>query len=292
MLLSGCSEAIRMSAGRRSRTKRSAPSSVEQPPSVRRNAKSSMTFSTLAQCAFVKSWCPAPRSTSCPPICPRKAVEEVLEAPHSRYPVIGRSADDVIGFVHIRDLLHPAISGATTPIADLVRPVVTLPDSVPILRALSELRRTANHLAVVLDEYGGSAGIVTLENLVERLVGEISDEYDIPEPASDTPSDIDGLTALDEFADQTGYMLPQGPYTTVAGFFMAQLEEVPNVGDRIVVDVEEASDDGPRRVRLEFWVTEMDGRRAARFAIRQPAHNQPNEPTPDPETPQGDDHTG
>ena len=222
-----------------------------------------------------------------------KAVEEVLEAPHSRYPVIGRSADDVIGFVHIRDLLHPAISGATTPIADLVRPVVTLPDSVPVLRALSELQRTANHLAVVLDEYGGTAGIVTLENLVERLVGEISDEYDIPEPASaDTPSDIDGLTTLDEFADQTGYKLPQGPYTTVAGLFMAQLEEVPNVGDRIVVDVEEASDDGPRRVRLEFWVTEMDGRRAARFAIRRLDHNQSNEPTPDPETPQGDDHTG
>src|SRR5215216_3485876 len=178
----------------------------------------------------------------------KKAVEEVLEAPHSRYPVIGRSADDVIGIVHIRDLLHPAVSGATIPVADLARPVVRLPDSVPVLRVLSELRRTANHLAVVLDEYGGTAVIVTLENLVERLVGEISDEYDAPEPASaGTPSDIDGLTTLDEFADQTGYKLPQGPYTTVAGFFMAQLEEVPNVGDRIVVDVEEASDDGPRR---------------------------------------------
>ena len=222
-----------------------------------------------------------------------KAVEEVLEAPHSRYPVIRRSADDVIGFVHIRDLLHPAVSGATIPVADLVRPVVTLPDSVPVLHALSELRRTANHLAVVLDEYGGTAGIVTLENLVERLVGEISDEYDAPEPASaGTPSGIDGLTNLDEFADQTGYMLPDGPYTTVAGFFMAQLQEVPNVGDRIVVDVEEASDDEPRRVRLEFHVTEMDGRRAARFAVRRLDHNQFNEPTSNPETPQGDDHTG
>jgi putative hemolysin len=223
----------------------------------------------------------------------KKAVEEVLEAPHSRYPVIRRSADDVIGFVHLRDLLHPAVSGATIPIADLARPVVTLPDSVPVLHALSELRRTANHIAVVLDEYGGTAGIVTLENLVERLVGEISDEYDAPEPASaGTPSGIDGLTTLDEFADQTGYMLPHGPYTTVAGFFMAQLQEVPNAGDRIVADVEETSDDEPRRVRLEFRVTEMDGRRAARFAVRRLDHNQSNEPTPNPETPQGDDHTG
>jgi putative hemolysin len=223
----------------------------------------------------------------------KKAVEDVLEAPHSRYPVIRRSADDVIGFVHIRDLLHPTLSGATIPVADLARPVVTMPDSVPVLRALSELRRTANHLAVVLDEYGGTAGIVTLENLVERLVGEISDEYDLPEPGSaGTPSDIDGLTTLDQFADQTGYILPHGPYTTIAGFFMAQLHEVPNVGDRIVADVEEISDDEPRKVRLEFRVTEMDGRRAARFAVRRLAHNQSNEPTPDSETPQGDDHTG
>jgi putative hemolysin len=216
----------------------------------------------------------------------KKAVEEVLAAPHSRYPVIRRSADDVIGFVHLRDLLHPTLSGATIPIADLVRPVVTLPDSVPVLRALSELRRTANHLAVVLDEYGGTAGIVTLENLVERLVGEISDEYDLPEPGSaGIPSDIDGLTTLDQFADQTGYILPNGPYTTVAGFFMAQLQEVPNGGDRIVADVEEISDDEPRKVRLEFRVTEMDGRRAARFAVGRLDHSQSDEPTPNPETP-------
>src|SRR5215207_6202308 len=291
MLLSGCSEAIRMSAGRRSLTRRSAPSSVEQPPSARRNAKSSMTFSTLATVRIREVMMPRTEVHFLSADRPvTKAVEEVLEAPHSRYPVIGRSADDVIGFVHIRDLLHPAVSGATIPVADLVRPVVTLPDSVPVLRALSELRRTANHLAVVLDEYGGTAGIVTLENLVERLVGEISDEYDAPEPASaDTPSDIDGSTTLDEFADQTGYMLPDGPYTTVAGFFMAQLEEVPNVGDRIVVDVEEVSDHEPRKVRLELSVTEMDGRRAARFAISRLAHNQP---TPNSETPLGDDHNG
>ena len=73
---------------------------------------------------------------------------------------------------------------------------------------------------------------------------------------------------------------------------MAQLQEVPNVGDRIVVDVEQVSDPEPRRVRLEFSVTEMDGRRAARFAVRRLAHNQSNEPTPASETPQGDDHTG
>jgi putative hemolysin len=199
------------------------------------------------------------------------AVEGVLEAPHSRYPVIGTSADDVIGFVHIRDLLPPSVSGSTTPVGELARPVRSLPDSVPLFYALSDLRRTANHLAVVTDEYGGTAGIVTVEDLVERLVGDISDEYDIvDEDKVDAYSDrvINGLQTLDEFIDQTGYVLATGPYTTVAGFFMAQLNAVPNLGDRIVVDVEEIADDERRPVRLEFRVTEMDGHRAARFGLR------------------------
>jgi putative hemolysin len=97
-------------------------------------------------------------------------------------------------------------------------------------------------------------------------------EYDIvDEDKVDAGSDrvINGLQTLDEFTDQTGYVLPTGPYTTVVGFFMAQLKAVPNLGDRIVVDAEEVSDDEPRPVRLlEFRVTEMDGHRAAGFALR------------------------
>ena len=199
-----------------------------------------------------------------------EAAKVVMEGRHSRYPVIGASVDDIIGFVHMRDLLHPGVGGSATPIATLARPVRALPDSVPVLHALSELRRTGSQLAVVTDEYGGTAGIVTIENLVERLVGDIGDEYDSVE---EEPVDasigrvIDGLETLDEFTDQTGYMLPSGPYTTVAGFFMAKLNAVPNLGDRIVVDIEEIADDEPQTVRLELRVTEMDGHRAARLAV-------------------------
>jgi putative hemolysin len=211
-----------------------------------------------------------------------QAVGEVLEASHSRYPVIGTSVDDIIGFVHIRDLLRPGVSGSTTPVAELARPVRALPDSAPVLYALSDLRRTASHLAMVTDEYSGTAGIVTIEDLVERLVGDISDEYDVVEDGqADLRSDrlIDGLDALDEFTDQTGYILPSGPYTTVAGFFMAELKTVPNLNDRIVVDVDEVVDDEPRSVRLEFRVVEMDGHRAARFAVHRVDDNPTHEAT-------------
>jgi CBS domain containing-hemolysin-like protein len=168
---------------------------------------------------------------------------------------------------NLRDLLHPGGGGTATPIVTLARPVRALPDSVPVLHALSELRRTGSQLAVVTDEYGGTAGIVTIENLVERLVG---DEYDSVEEQVDASIGrvIDGLETLDEFTDQTGYMLPSGPYTTVAGFFMAKLNAVPNLGDRIVVDIEEIADDEPLTVRLELRVTEIDGHRAARLGLR------------------------
>ena len=162
-----------------------------------------------------------------------KAVREVLKAPHSRYPVMGDSADDIIGFVHVRDLLDPEISNRTTPVSEVARPVLSLPDTVRVLRALSDMRRARAHLAIVLDEYGGTAGIVTMEDLVEELVGDITDEYDVVvgghhrAPRGDLV--VDGLTTLDEFAEQTGYMLAEGPYDTVAGYFMARLGQLPSL---------------------------------------------------------------
>ena len=103
----------------------------------------------------------------------------------------------------------------------VVRPVKFLPISKTVLAALSEMRRERAHLAIVADEYGGTAGIITLEDLVEELIGDIRDEYDIGEsPATRLPRgevDVDGLLNLDEFAEQTGIELPEGPYETVAG---------------------------------------------------------------------------
>ena len=159
-----------------------------------------------------------------------RAVREVLQAPHSRYPVMGESADDVIGFLHLRDLLDPEVSARTTPIREMARPVITMPDTVRVLRALNDMRRERQHIAIVMDEYGGTAGIVTIEDLVEELVGEISDEYDVVvEDKVGLPGEfeVDGLLTLDEFAEKTGLLLEEGPYDTLAGYFMARLGRLP-----------------------------------------------------------------
>src|SRR5262249_46382054 len=106
-----------------------------------------------------------------------KAARLAAGSPHSRFPVYRDSHDEVIGFVHVRDLLDPEDSGLANPVADVVRRVKYLPAGKRVLNTLSEMRREGHHLAIVVDEYGGTAGIVTLEDLVEELIGDIRDEY-------------------------------------------------------------------------------------------------------------------
>ncbi len=199
-----------------------------------------------------------------------KAVRELTKAPHSRYPVTGESADDIIGFIHVRDLLDPDISSRTVPVSEIARPVLSMPDTVRVLRALSEMRRTSSHLAIVLDEYGGTAGIVTMEDLVEELVGDITDEYDVVvEDVVSVRGDlvVDGLTTLEEFAEKTGLVLPEGPYDTLAGYFMAQLGQLPQVGDVVLAEVSETDPDHEEPVQVELRVSELDGRRAATIVV-------------------------
>ena len=199
-----------------------------------------------------------------------RAVREVIKAPHSRYPVIGESADDIIGFVHVRDLLDPDVSSRTTPVAEVARPVLSMPDTVRVLRALSDMRRGASHLAIVLDEYGGTSGIVTMEDLVEELVGDITDEYDVvAEERVGVRGDlvVEGLTTLDDFAEKTGLVLPEGPYDTLAGFFMARLGQLPNVDDAISLELASTDPRDEELAQVELRVSELDGRRAAAFVL-------------------------
>jgi CBS domain containing-hemolysin-like protein len=138
-------------------------------------------------------------------------------SPHSRFPVCRESHDEVIGFVHIRDLLAPGPpEGDTAPVGGLVRPVKFLPPSIRVLPALTEMRREGCHLAIVMDEYGGVAGIVTLEDLLEELIGDIRDEYDVQDAQARRLHggvvEVDGLLNLDDFAAETGIRLPAGPY--------------------------------------------------------------------------------
>lgn len=199
-----------------------------------------------------------------------KVVRTFQDSPHSRYPVIGEDVDDVLGFVHVRDLFDLDPAARNAPIRQLVRPVVSLPHTMKILRALSEMRAANAHLVIVRDEYGGTAGIVTMEDLVEELVGDISDEFDQPNeqaPVSPTRSELDGLETIEEFGETFGYVLPEGPYDTVAGFVMAHLGHLPEVGDSVEVSLEPVEPGDAGMEVFQFTVTELDGRRAARLQL-------------------------
>ena len=188
-----------------------------------------------------------------------KAARDALSKPHSRYPVIRGSSDDVIGFVHVRDLLDPDMVGRSVRLSDMTRDVLTLPWTRPILAALTDMRREGIHMAMVADEYGGTAGIVTMEDLVEELVGDIRDEYDVDQAETTRhlsgDLEVEGLLNLDDFEDETGVELPEGPYETVAGYLMAELGRIPHEGDAVEYD-------GHR-----ITVLAVDGRRVSRVRV-------------------------
>ncbi|WP_309073329.1 hemolysin family protein [Paenarthrobacter sp.] len=165
----------------------------------------------------------------------------VGHGPYSRYPVTDGTSDDVIGFVHIRDLMLGDEESAETPVRELVREILPLPGTNKVLPSLARMRREGHHIALVVDEYGGTDGIVTLEDLVEELVGEIYDEYDTkvdPEDRTNVhegSADVDGGLILQEFALASGVDLPEGRYETVGGFMMDRLGRLPRVGDEVEV---------------------------------------------------------
>jgi putative hemolysin len=201
-----------------------------------------------------------------------QAAAEIARYPHSRYPVIDESADNVVGFVHVRDLLNPDAAERADHVAELTRPALFLPGTKHVLDALSEMRRDSFHLAIVVDEYGGTAGIVTLEDLVEEVIGDIRDEYD--SARSDVIRlrgggfDLSGLVNLDEAGQVIGVRLPEGPYETLAGFLIAQLGRLPSLGDEVTHD------------GLRFTVHSMDGRRVSRVRIEQAATPPEAQPAP------------
>ena len=187
-----------------------------------------------------------------------RAARLALAHPHSRFPVIGRDTDEVVGVVHIRDLLVPKHSlGRAATVADVATPVSVVPGTKGVLDALHEMRSAGQHLAVVVDEYGGTDGIVTLEDLVEEIVGEMTSagrEGAVSTPAAKT-GEVDGLLNLDDFRDATGIELPAGPYNTAAGFLMARLGRLPVEGDAVTVE------------GRTLTVASMDSRRIARIKV-------------------------
>ncbi|MFI7495833.1 hemolysin family protein [Kocuria sp. M4R2S49] len=178
-----------------------------------------------------------------------EAYRTALSLPHSRYPVLGKSVDDVLGFVHIRDLVvadedgDGVIEAPPRTLRDVVRPIPFLPETNHVLRTLHAMRQGGHHIALVVDEYGGTAGIVTFEDLVEELVGEIYDEFDAEEREhEDTVLRqggavlVDGGLIIQEVPAEAGLVIPEGHYETVGGFVMDRLGRVALPGDLVEVD--------------------------------------------------------
>ena len=192
---------------------------------------------------------------------PEECLEAVMDAPFTRYPVYRGDLDEIVGILHVRDLFHALRDRgmAQVEIEDIVRPAHIVPETKDLAALLTEFRRTNQHMSVVVDEYGEMEGIVTLEDLLEEIVGEIEDEFDLPDESIEQVDDdtirIDGTFPIDDFNERFHTDLPAEDYHTMAGFVFGLLGRAPEVGDDI-------SHDGMR-----FDVLEVEGSRIGRLAV-------------------------
>ena len=191
-----------------------------------------------------------------------EAMAAMLESPYTRYPVFRESLDEIIGIVHVRDLvasLHNGSAGAPSSLAELGRPPYVVPENKDLGALLAEFRKANQHMAVVVDEYGATAGIVTLEDLLEEIVGEIEDEFDLPDESVERLDErrlrISGSFTIDDFNEQFGTALDDEDFHTVAGYVFGHLGRAAQSGD-------EVHDSG-----LHFTVLETSGSRILRLEV-------------------------
>ena len=191
-----------------------------------------------------------------------EAADAVAAAGRSRYPVYGESLDDIVGTVHAKDILRGLRAGPAATLKDIARPAFFVPGTREVEDVLTDMKRQKVHLAIVLDEFGGTAGLVTMEDLLEEIVGPIYDEYDRPVAPSPkgaagtggTPV-IDGGTEIRDVNRQFGLNLDDADYTTIGGLLFGTLGRLPKVGDRVTVS------------GAAFEIVEMDGRRVGRARV-------------------------
>jgi CBS domain containing-hemolysin-like protein len=207
-------------------------------------------------------------------------IEAARATGHSRFPVIGKGPDDVVGIVHIKQAVAVAPDRRrSVRIIEIADPATTVPDSIELDPLLTLLREQGMQMAVVVDEYGGTDGVVTLEDLVEEIVGDIADEHDRLSASSRHRSDgtwsLSGLLRPDEVAEQTGLLLPESEdYETIGGLVHALLGRIGERGD--VVDltaelVRESQDvSAPESVDVRLTIERMQGRRIDRLVLTRP----------------------
>jgi magnesium and cobalt transporter len=185
---------------------------------------------------------------------PETFLPQVIESGHSRFPVIGESRDDVIGILLAKDLLR-YFAGQEFNVREMLRPAVFIPESKRLNVLLKDFRRNRNHMAIVVDEYGGVAGLVTIEDVLEQIVGDIEDEYDFDETEANILLDRNGLyrvkaqTSIEDFNATFGTTFSDEEYDTIGGLLLSRFGRLPKRGEEIVLD------------RLRFRVLRADSRR-------------------------------
>jgi len=191
-----------------------------------------------------------------------QAADELATAGRSRYPVYGESLDDIVGTVHAKDILKGLRAATAATVKEIARPAFFVPGTREVEDVLTDMKRQKVHLAIVLDEFGGTAGLVTMEDLLEEIVGPIYDEYDRPAApapkgaaaAGGTPI-VAGGTEIRDVNRQFGLTLDDADYTTIGGLLFGILGRLPKVGDRVTVS------------GAAFEIVEMDGRRVGKARV-------------------------
>jgi putative hemolysin len=192
---------------------------------------------------------------------PEQCLEAVMDSPFTRYPVYRESLDDVVGILHVRDLFRALRDRGMheVKVEDIIRPAHIVPETKDLAALLAEFRRANQHMAIVVDEYGDMEGIVTLEDLLEEIVGEIEDEFDLPDESVEQIDEdtviIDGTYPIDDFNERFNTAMPDEDYHTMAGFVFGLLGRQPEAGDTITHD------------GMRFDVLEVEGSRILKLAV-------------------------
>ena len=192
-----------------------------------------------------------------------EAIDLCIAHHYSRLPVFQESLDHIIGLVHAKDLLPFQIRGALdVPVRGVMRPATFVPETKHISELLREMRESKQTLVIVLDEYGGTAGLVTVEDLLEEIVGEIYDEYDVAQAPVEWPDSrtviVDGKLSIDEVEELLDHALPHGEYETIGGFLYSRFGDVPARGEHFTLD------------GCEFTAERLDGHRIVKVRIALP----------------------
>jgi magnesium and cobalt transporter len=196
---------------------------------------------------------------------PSRILPAVVESGHSRFPVMDADRDDIVGILLAKDLLRHFAAGADAEfdIREYMRPAVFVPEAKRLNVLLKEFRRNRNHMAIVVDEYGGVSGLVTIEDVIEQIVGEIDDEFDVEDDQNIRPEDkrhfsVRGVTRMEEFNEYFGTAYAEEGFDTIAGLIMKQLGRLPRRGESLTID------------GFEFRVARADRRRVDSLRVIAP----------------------